>query len=542
MGNDELLKSVKVRIKRSNWGAGATAYVSIWEYNSASDFTLTSNGFLVNKSALGYGAQGSTVTPSGTLLNPALETVADFSDQELLLDTNKYYAIGIGAGTAPPGGWPNPPHPDVKMAGYSSVLEDCFMSWGSTFACSDFSESGTFDGLWYEVATSYKPINQNITATTTWEGGGKVYQVSGDISIAPGVTLTIEPGAIIKFDTSTSSSLTVEGTLNAEGTPNASGDLNEIFFTSFEDDLIGGDTNANASSTAPSASDWGGIFISSGGSATFEHSILRYGGGGSAAALIHNNGGSLILSTSTVVYSPTYSIKNSAGTVAITASDIGFSDYGLYVDNGSASITASSTIHDNELYGVYNNTGTSINAEGNWWATSTGPYHASLNPGGEGNAVSDNVDFAPWVSTTHYVQGNCPSSTCGSVRAGDLVWESASGYSTEISDAITTWNALGATIVVATSTYKTLSISDVNRSDVAWKGSWVPLGPPDIIELNTYHLSQNTLNERKNTIIHELGHALGFGHSFTGNVMNSYQSSQTSLGPQDISDYLYLWP
>lgn len=35
----------------------------------------------------------------------------------------------------------------------------------------------------------------------------------------------------------------------------------------------------------------------------------------------------------------------------------------------------------------------------NWWGDDSGPYHATLNPSGTGDAVSDNVDFDPWVGT-----------------------------------------------------------------------------------------------------------------------------------------------
>jgi len=39
-----------------------------------------------------------------------------------------------------------------------------------------------------------------------------------------------------------------------------------------------------------------------------------------------------------------------------------------------------------------------FDAEGNWWGAYCGPYHATLNPNGEGNAVSDYVDFDPWCN------------------------------------------------------------------------------------------------------------------------------------------------
>ena len=37
-----------------------------------------------------------------------------------------------------------------------------------------------------------------------------------------------------------------------------------------------------------------------------------------------------------------------------------------------------------------------FNAENNWWGHRSGPHHSSLNPDGDGDEVSDNVDFEPW--------------------------------------------------------------------------------------------------------------------------------------------------
>ncbi|MCK4614696.1 MAG: right-handed parallel beta-helix repeat-containing protein, partial [Thermoplasmata archaeon] len=39
----------------------------------------------------------------------------------------------------------------------------------------------------------------------------------------------------------------------------------------------------------------------------------------------------------------------------------------------------------------------SVTAEDNWWGSSTGPTHSG-NPGGSGDAVSDNIDYDPWLS------------------------------------------------------------------------------------------------------------------------------------------------
>jgi len=38
-----------------------------------------------------------------------------------------------------------------------------------------------------------------------------------------------------------------------------------------------------------------------------------------------------------------------------------------------------------------------LDARGNWWGHASGPYHATLNPAGLGNNVSDDVLFEPWL-------------------------------------------------------------------------------------------------------------------------------------------------
>ena len=70
-------------------------------------------------------------------------------------------------------------------------------------------------------------------------------------------------------------------------------------------------------------------------------------------------------------------------------------------DNGGTGVivgTGDYIIHYNNIfdngYGV--SSGVSTDATLNWWGYPSGPYHSS-NPNGEGNAVSDNVDFDPWL-------------------------------------------------------------------------------------------------------------------------------------------------
>jgi len=41
---------------------------------------------------------------------------------------------------------------------------------------------------------------------------------------------------------------------------------------------------------------------------------------------------------------------------------------------------------------------TTVDAENNWWGNASGPKQATTNPRGEGDEVSDNVDYQPWLT------------------------------------------------------------------------------------------------------------------------------------------------
>ncbi len=62
--------------------------------------------------------------------------------------------------------------------------------------------------------------------------------------------------------------------------------------------------------------------------------------------------------------------------------------------------------HNNAIYG--NDTGASstaptVDALGNWWGDSSGPYHDASNLGGLGNPVSDYILFDPWMGAENVV-------------------------------------------------------------------------------------------------------------------------------------------
>jgi len=156
--------------------------------------------------------------------------------------------------------------------------------------------NGLFVGKAYaEENVPITAVDSDITEDTTWGLSNNPYVVDGDIVVVEGVTLTIEPGVIVKFK---SGSITVDGKIDAEGT-----ESDPIYFTSNSDDVGGstdddtqncyyesyeedgvtpiGDQICDNVDVSPLEGDWENIFIES----TTDQSILnnvimRYSGGG----------------------------------------------------------------------------------------------------------------------------------------------------------------------------------------------------------------------------------------------------------------------
>jgi hypothetical protein len=122
-----------------------------------------------------------------------------------------------------------------------------------------------------------------ITASQTWTGG-TTHALTCTVTVAPGVTLTIMPGAIVKGYSG--AQLVIQGSLIADGTSSS-----PITFTDVRDDSVGGDYNGDGSATSPSVNYWYGINVTDTTSGvqppsiSLDYASLRY-----ASLTVQNSG------------------------------------------------------------------------------------------------------------------------------------------------------------------------------------------------------------------------------------------------------------
>lgn len=223
-----------------------------------------------------------------------------------------------------------------------------------------------------------------LAVSATWYNLNAPYVLTyPGITVPLGMTLTLEPGVVVKLD---HTGFNVGGTVVANGTAEQ-----PIVFTSVADDTVGGDTNGDGGGGSPARGDWFSLyFTSTSTNNLLNHVVVRYGG-----RFEYNSDPpfyrSLTIETSSLTLSNS-TVEQSGG-------------YGVWISGASPTIT-NNTIRGNGSYGVYNATNTIIvNAEGNYWGHSSGPNDQSddratggwYNPNGQGDRVSDYVDYDPWL-------------------------------------------------------------------------------------------------------------------------------------------------
>ncbi|BCE03605.1 right-handed parallel beta-helix repeat-containing protein [Marinicellulosiphila megalodicopiae] len=209
---------------------------------------------------------------------------------------------------------------------------------------------------------AYRVINSAISEDTHWKSG--TYYVSSSFTINSNVTLTIDPGVIVKVGGSRT--ITVNGQLIADG----------VTFTSWSDDSVGGDTNNNGESLGSDAH-WTNIYIPTNatGDSVIQNSTLRFGGSSTAiiynrksGTVIQNNriefsntsgfytrdGSGVVFSGNEVFDNATNGVYQYSGSTSYQDNHIARNQHGLNINSGDAPVIENNVIEDHSGWGIYN--------------------------------------------------------------------------------------------------------------------------------------------------------------------------------------------
>ncbi len=205
----------------------------------------------------------------------------------------------------------------------------------------------------------YTNISGNISLNTVWQTG-EVYVLDGPVSVDSGAKLTIEPGTIVKFKQW--ALLAVNGELVVNGTS-----TQEVYFTSFNDDSVDGDTNGDGPSSG-SPGYWSQIQFNSGSVGSIKHAVIRYGGNGwEIDSNLYVTGGTVNISDSTIASSRIYGIQMIGGLTTIENSLIRNNRIGIYaLGYGNLTFNNNQFIDNNDVavhiqFAGYNGTTSSGN-------------------------------------------------------------------------------------------------------------------------------------------------------------------------------------
>ncbi|AZQ13034.1 right-handed parallel beta-helix repeat-containing protein [Shewanella khirikhana] len=251
-------------------------------------------------------------------------------------------------------------------------------------------------------------LGQNLSRELTlgvqsYEGQQlNAYAVSGQLTVNNGNVLTVAPGVALKF--LSGASLAVNGQLLSEGTA-----AQPIYYTSYADDSVGGDSNLDGYNSSAAAGDWQGIRFNDAApdnQSRFTHVKVRYAGQGESEGLtfsrthqtlsdieVSNSDGTGLYSYYSNVLLERASLfankrnglsGNGAGITGQGVSIYLNGQHGVYGNSGSI-VLDGGEIFANGGYGAFGEGNTTVELDDFWWGAGDGP-------GGEGSGSGDEIN------------------------------------------------------------------------------------------------------------------------------------------------------
>ena len=239
-----------------------------------------------------------------------------------------------------------------------------------------------------DAITIYGGINDGEHTWPEWLADYRLIWVGSDVNSAPkiatGATLILPAGAT--FHIPVFRPVEVSGRLETQGTA-----ASPVVFTS--------------NALEPRAGDWDGIYFLAGSSGLLSHAVVEYAG------RYRTNNPYRYWNQAIQTDSPDVSIENSIvrhssgvgiqvqAAISLQYSVITRNQTGIRIAGQPNALIQNNSITDNSQYGVFQaNSNLTADVRNNWWGDASGPQHTS-NTGGLGNAVSNGVEFDPWLTS-----------------------------------------------------------------------------------------------------------------------------------------------
>ena len=147
---------------------------------------------------------------------------------------------------------------------------------------------------------------------------------------------------------------------------------------------------------------------------TLDYAVIRYGGGTGWQLAILDYTPKLALTHSTIAYTRGGALGIENASPVVEDNTFLSNERGVHAWANSQPVLRRNRFVGNSAYGVRNDSpGVIIDAQQNWWGSPTGPYDPSddrasggwYNPAGQGNPVTDRVDYRNWQNISGLVYG-----------------------------------------------------------------------------------------------------------------------------------------